>query len=136
VLLLAAPDFLGYNLMRGLEQRWAAAAEHEADRRACDRGGEQDTRYALASAIVKVARMMPPAPMLADAMCTLVDGTDIESRVRSLLDAGAIVQPPARRSRILATLAAAAAAAAAGLAYAPLLWTMHEATEFLVYLLP
>ena len=42
---------------RAIERRWAAAAEHVADRSAGDSGG---ARCALASALVKVARLTPP----------------------------------------------------------------------------
>ena len=133
-----APDFLATTSVAGaLERRWASAAEQVADRRACemvtlaDRGR---ARCALASAIVKVARMMPPMSPAAEPICTLVDGGDIASRVRSLLDDGApaATTPRAHGYAIGAVLAAAALA----FAFAPLLRVVHVATEVLVHTLP
>jgi hypothetical protein len=110
-----APDFLaGTTVARDLERRWAAAAERRADRHACEEGNVADrgrARCALASAIVKVARMAPPMAAATEPISTLVDGVDIALRVRSLLSA-----------------------LAAG--YAPLLWAVHVATEIVVHVLP
>ena len=120
---------------RDLERRWAAASEHRADLSACERVKVEDrarTRCALASAIVKVARMTP-MPATAEPLCTLVDGGDIASRVRSLLDDDAAIVPPrAGRPWIAAGLAAAGLA----FGYAPLLRAVHLATEMLVQNLP
>jgi hypothetical protein len=59
-----APDFLATTSVASLlERRWASASEHVADRSACEMVSLADrgrARCALASAIVKVARMMPP----------------------------------------------------------------------------
>jgi hypothetical protein len=140
--LCAAPDFLATtSVARDLEQRWASAAEHAADRRAwtaSDGDAGAGTRCALASAIVKVARLMPPASRITEPISTLVDGSDIESRVRSLLDADAAIERPRARPRriVLAVAAAIAAIEVASAGYAPLLRAAHEATEFLVHLLP
>ena len=80
----AAPDFLAYvGGARLMEQRWAAAAEHAADRI----GGADpvDARCALASALVKVARLTPAAIPQAEPISTLIAGGDIAARVQRLL---------------------------------------------------
>jgi peptidase M48-like protein len=134
----AAPDFLATtSVASALERRWASASEHVADRDACDRVRAADrgrARCALASAIVKVARMTPPMAPTAEPISTLVGGGDIESRVRSLLDDGTPVaaRPRSRRRWIGAGLAVAVLS----FGYAPLLKVVHVATEILVHTLP
>jgi peptidase M48-like protein len=134
----AAPDFLAMtSVASDLERRWASASEHLADRGACETVKVADrgrARCALASAIVKVARMTPPMAPTAEPISTLVDGGDIASRVRSLLDDGtpAAARPRSRRRWIAAGLAVAALA----FGYAPLLRVVHLATEILVHTLP
>jgi beta-lactamase regulating signal transducer with metallopeptidase domain len=129
----AAPDLLTVtSTAHAIERRWAAAAEHAADRRA---GGDASaTRCALASALVKVARLTPPIP--ADGpISTLIDGGDIASRVERLLDGGApAVSARGRSARLSIGLAIAAATLALG--YTPLLLAVHNATEVLVGVLP
>jgi len=124
----AAPDLLGFSSRAAtLESRWASAAEHAADRHACE---DERSRCALASALVKVARLRPPATPLAEPMSTLVDGGEIAMRVEQLLsDMPPSALPPRR-------WAIAAAALAAVVAYGPLLHIVHEATEILVRTLP
>ena len=82
------------------------------------------------------ARSFPQAKRgpSAEPICTLVDGDDIASRVRSLLDEGvpANAGPGTRRAWIAAGLALAAVA----YGYAPLLRVVHQATEILVQTLP
>jgi hypothetical protein len=127
----SAPDlFFATTPARLVEQQWAAAAEHRADRMA---GGEQPAaRCALASALVKVARLTISTPPIAEPISTLVGGGDIASRVRSLLEDG-VPAGPLRRVRWTAVCAAALVAVAA---YAPLLYVVHDATAALVRLLP
>ncbi|MBW8866370.1 MAG: M56 family metallopeptidase [Acidobacteria bacterium] len=89
----AAPDVLmSTRLAAALEARWASAAEHDADRAGA---ADNETRCALASALVKVAKLIPVATPIAEPISTLVDGGDIASRVQRLLDDGA----PAANSR-------------------------------------
>src|SRR5262249_34689178 len=79
----AAPDLLGMTpAAAAIETRWAWAAEHAADNRACD---SEQARCALASALVKIARLTPPRTPLAQPISTLVDGGEIASRVQRLL---------------------------------------------------
>jgi Zn-dependent protease with chaperone function len=128
----AAPDLLmTSSASRAVERRWAAAAEHDADRRTADTvdGLERRrVRCALASALVKIARLMPPPAPTHDPISTLVDGGDIESRVHSLLDDAPAVSP----ARAFNTAVVLGAAAAAALSYAPLLRAVHTFTELIV----
>jgi len=131
-----APDFLAMSIVgRDLERRWAASAESWADRHACDAesvGDRGRARCALASAIVKVARMAP-AMATTEPISTLVDGGDIALRVRSLLD-DAVPPAPPRSRRVW--IGAAAVVAALVVGYAPLLEVVHVATEIVVDALP
>jgi Zn-dependent protease with chaperone function len=125
----AAPDLLWLTSAAGeIEARWASAAEHAADHRACS---DERARCALASALVKVARLTPTRTPIAEPISTLVDGGDIASRVQRLLDDAA---PRVRSSRRWPI--AIASAAAAIVCYVPLLRVVHAATEVLVQTLP
>jgi Zn-dependent protease with chaperone function len=128
----AAPDMLSATCAaRALERRWAAASEHVADRGAGESGR---ARCALASALVKVARLTPPITSTAEPISALVDGGDITSRVQRLLDDA----PPAARGRSGGwfALAIACPVCALALGYTPLLRIVHFATEVLVSTLP
>lgn len=126
----AAPDLLAATAAaRALERRWAAASEHAADRGAGESG---EARCALASALVKVARLTPPAVPLAEPISALLDGGDIAARVHRLLDDA----PSPSRRRPVRRLALAIPAAALVLGYAPLLRLVHGLTEVLVNGLP
>jgi peptidase M48-like protein len=127
-----APDFLHATaIARRVECEWAAAAERSADDFGA--GADPATRCALASALVKVARLMPQVASPLEPISTLVGGGELASRVQRLLDE----PPPAARHRsrraIAATLAAGAALA---MTYGPLLRAIHDATEILVNSLP
>jgi hypothetical protein len=129
----AAPDLLARSsAARILEQRWASAAEHAADRLA----GSRDTaaRCALASALVKVARLTPPVPPTTEPISTLIAGGDISSRVQQLLDDCEPTTP--LPSTTLRLGVGALAAVAAIVVYSPFVRIVHEATEFLVNTLP
>jgi Zn-dependent protease with chaperone function len=124
----AAPDLLFATAgARAIERRWAAASEHAADR---DAGSSSTERCALAAALVKVARLTPPANSLAEPISALVDGGDITSRVQRLLDDGPSVGG-GRRLRWLALSVPALA-----LWYTPILQAVHAVTEILVNTLP
>ena len=128
----AAPDLLApTSIARVIERRWASAAEHAADRM---NGAPPAVRCALASALVKVARLTPPAPTLAEPISTLVGGGEIASRVHVLLDDRSVA--PVRPRLALRWLSAAIAATAFAAAYTSLLHTVHEITEVLVQTLP
>ena len=127
----AAPDLLAATpAARAIERRWAAAAEHAADRIA---GQSGQARCALASALVKVARLTPPATSIAEPISALLDGGDITSRVQRLLD-DAPAAGEGRSARWLALAIPASALILGG--YAPLLRLVHGVTEMLVNTLP
>jgi hypothetical protein len=129
----AAPDLLApTSIARVIERRWASAAEHAADR--MNGGAPAAVRCALASALVKVARLTPPEPTLAEPISTLIGGGEIASRVHVLLDDRSVA--PVRSRRALRWLSAAIAATAFAAAYTSLLHTVHEITEVLVQTLP
>jgi hypothetical protein len=112
-----------------LERRWAAASEQVADRGA---GDSDRVRCALASALVKVARLTPPVGSVAEPISALVDGGDITVRVQRLLDDAPSTVTP----RSMRWLSIAVPAAALVIAYAPLLRIVHSVTEILVNSLP
>ena len=130
----AAPDLFGATASaRAIERRWAVGVRARADRMAGD--DQPAARCALASALVKVARLTPAVAPLAEPISTLIDGGDIASRVRSLLD-----EAP-RRSRRRA--GAPRGWTAAGAASRPLASPTRRccaprtcATEVLVHFLP
>jgi Zn-dependent protease with chaperone function len=134
LLMCAAPDLLAFTrTARVLERRWAAAAEHAADGMCGDI--RPSARWALASALVKVARLTPPVtPEIAPPISTLIDDSDIASRVERLLDDDALIIASRSSRRTAAALAIAFAALA--LTYTPLLVSVHEVTEVLVHVLP
>jgi hypothetical protein len=136
LVMCAAPDFLSATTARRLERRWAAAAEHAADRLNGD--NSPLARCALASALVKVARLTPVEPPHREPISTLIGGGDIASRVRRLLD-DRRAQPRGRLGsrRAWAVSAASVVVVSAAVAsYGPVLRAVHEATEVLVHFLP
>jgi Zn-dependent protease with chaperone function len=125
-----APDLLFVtSAARALERRWVAASEQIADSAA---GHSEHVRCALASALVKVARITPMVSSITEPISALVDGGDITERVRRLLDDA----PSAAASRTMRWLPVAIPAAALALAYSPLLRIVHSVTEILVNSLP
>jgi hypothetical protein len=134
----AAPDLLSRSAAaRDLERRWASAAEYRADRHACEIdpvANHARVRCALASAIVKVARMAPPMRANAEPISTLVDDSDIALRVCTLVDDA---EPSAAAPRPLPPwIAVPLAAAVVAIGYAPLLRGMHVLSEIVVHALP
>jgi len=137
--MLGAPDLLRWMpAARRLEQLWAASAEHCADAAAGDASG-RTARLALASALVKVARLMPQDRRVLEPISTLVGGGEIAARVEHLIAGGA--ELPASRGQRAGRFAMRCTAAlgvliALAYVYAPLLATVHGATEILVHHLP
>ncbi len=130
----AVPDILPRSAaMRALEERWVASSEHHADRVASDH--DPHARCALASALVKVAKLTPHVPPLAEPICTLVGGGDIASRVRGLLDDGLTASAP-RLSHAAGGIAALSLVLGIVTVYEPLLRGVHVVTEVLVRSLP
>lgn len=127
----SAPDVLfASSAARAIERRWVAASEHAADRSA---GNGANARCALASALVKVARLTPPPTSAVEPISGLVDGGDIASRVQHLLDDAS---PAERGAALWRTLALVLPACALALTYTPLLRSVHGVTEILVNTLP
>jgi Zn-dependent protease with chaperone function len=131
LLMRAVPDALSlFRASRRLEREWAQAAEHAADARSAR---DARMRLALASALVKVARLTPASPRPALAS-PLVGGDGIASRIAQLID------PPAQRlsarARVITALAAAALILAVLTGYDPLLAGVHQISEVLVHALP
>lgn len=125
LLLLAAPDLLGWTpLGAALSARWRAAAECEADQRAT--GADRKRRVALASALIKVARLIgdqsPPRPALG----MPVAADDVPGRVRALL------APPAPPARARILLALSGCALLIPILALPVYAQMHELVEGLV----
>jgi Zn-dependent protease with chaperone function len=92
LLLLASPDALAWMPAgHALIARWRAAAELEAD--AAATGADPHKRVALASALIKVARLLTGVEF--PALCMPVAFDDVQGRVRRLL------APPSRSPETL-----------------------------------
>lgn len=129
----ATPDALSLlSASRRIEQDWAMAAEHAADAQAARDSG---TGLALASALVKVARLTPSHGTFGALASPLVGGQGIVSRVERLMD-----QTPANRlsiaARLLCWTASTVTLGAVIAGYSPLLHTVHHISEVLVHALP
>jgi Zn-dependent protease with chaperone function len=125
LLQVVAPDALAWTpLGATLTDHWRAAAEREADR--CATGDDPEKRVALASALIKVARLFNTCDdaRRASSMPAAVD--DVPCRVRQLL------KPPAQPypARILQALASCALLIPLGAL--PLYAPVHELVEWLV----
>jgi hypothetical protein len=84
LLLLACPDALAWTALGGaLSERWRTEAEFAADQRAT--GDDPHKRVALASALIKVARLFDPGHRARQALTMPVALDDVEGRVRQLL---------------------------------------------------
>jgi Zn-dependent protease with chaperone function len=124
LLLMASPDALAWlPAGRAMTARWRAAVEFEADARAT--GADPRKRVALASALVKVARLsLPRRPLVGISMPIAVD--DVSGRVRRLL---APLQTPDRSWRAKALAACTILMAVVAV---PLYGTVQELVETLV----
>lgn len=127
LLLTSAPDALAWTALGGdLLEHWRNAAEREADQRAT--GADRERRLALASALIKVAKLQrnPAEPRAALGMPVAVD--DVAGRVHGLL------APPAGAVRPAIALALAAGALLLPLVAVPGYAVLHELIERLVAL--
>ena len=125
LLLTAAPDVLALTpLAATLLERWRAAAECEADRRAT--GGDPGLRLALASALIKVARLARSHAVPHPALGMPVAADDVPGRVRALL------APPTRPLRARIVLVLAGGALLLPLLALPRYALLHELIERLV----
>jgi beta-lactamase regulating signal transducer with metallopeptidase domain len=123
LMLVASPDALAWTpLAARLTSQWRAAAEREADQRAT--GSDPERRLALASALLKVARLaQSPKPTV---LGMSVAEDDVAGRVRGLL------APPAHPARARVALALAIGALLAPLLALPGQALLHELLEQLV----
>lgn len=125
LLLLATPDALAWtSLGPELTNHWRAAAEREADQRST--GDDRQKRLALASALVKMARLLNRSHRARGTLGMSSAMDDVPGRVRRLL------QSPARPvpSRIVYSLALGALLIP--VAALPLHALVHELCELLV----
>jgi hypothetical protein len=107
-----------------IERQWRAAAEEAADAAA----SRNSDRLDLASALTKVARLAPITAPESIAASALIDGSDLQARVRRLIDAPP--EPPLQRVAVLPALLLLALAAASQLPQAGA--SLHELFELLV----
>ncbi|HUI59068.1 MAG TPA: M48 family metalloprotease [Steroidobacteraceae bacterium] len=99
LLMLACPDALAWTrLGAALTGRWRTEAEFAADQRAT--GEDPHKRVALASALIRVARLLEPGDRARHALTMPVALDDVEGRVRQLL-----APPQAAAARISQGLA-------------------------------
>jgi len=131
LLLIACPDMLAWTSAGdALIARWRAEAELEAD--ALSTGPDRRRRIALASALIKVARLsVPKRPPGELSMAIVAD--DVEVRVRRLL----APLPPAPHGLPLEStspILTAACALLIAVAAVPLYGVVHECIEVLVAL--
>ncbi len=126
LLAIAAPDPLALTpLASRLTERWRTVAECEADQRAT--GGDDERRLALASALIKVARLRGCTRRGA-ALAMPVAADDVPGRVRALLE----LPPRPMRARVF--LALAGGALLLPLLALPCYAQLHELIEQLVHL--
>jgi hypothetical protein len=142
----ATPDALSLlPANRRLEHGWALAAEHAADARAAR---DSAAGLALASALVKVARMTPASipprlphggpradRRLGALASPLIGGEAIASRVERLMN-GSPQRPLPPTSRLTCWLAGGGTFLALAAGYAPLLEAVHRVSEVVVHALP
>lgn len=126
------PDPLAFlNAGRDMERAWAAAAEEAADDVAAGSTGER--RALLASALVRVARMANgPVPDWMPGLA-FYEGTNLEKRVRRLVEGGSLSDRLRLRSVVL--LVALFAGSAVALT-APVARPLHAWMEVAVQLAP
>jgi len=120
----------------GLEEDWRSAAEAAADDAAAS--DAKGTRgLALASALVKVARLAPSSARLGQPVAALHDGEELAGRVRRLLRSPASSGAAASSTARLAPVAAGIAGLGLASALLPaVLRVVHSALEVLVRGLP
>lgn len=124
--LRACPDLLGRRA--GVTRAWIAATEEAADAAAVS--SRPGSALDLAQALIRVARLAPPAtPELAS---SFYPGGDIERRIRRLVDPVSAPDAPLVLGRWIVGSAAIALAGAAVL-FAP---TLHQFMEAVVRIVP
>ena len=128
LLLALAPEIFPFSrAFRALERSWARYREWAADDESV--GGDSRRSLALASALVRVARMgTAPVPPLASSLHDAND--ELSARVERLLGAKKRVETVQRRNVMFATAAAAIATGCLALALQPFtLYSVHVLLE-------
>ena len=135
MLVACSPDLLGiWPSGRALERRWRAAVEFAADD--CAVGGDESRAVALASALIKVARLSPAAAA-AGSSSAFYDGTLLAARIDRLLSPDLGDESPATGPAYGWRLFLGSATLLAALLAAEAAWFgVHLATEGLVRFLP
>ena len=101
LMLLTTPDALAWlSTGSALTEQWRAATEVEADERAS--GGDPRKRVALASALIKVARLSLASGQPREAVRVSAHGKQLERRVRRLLAPSPAIYRTLPRRRLLA----------------------------------
>ena len=131
--MLATPDLFSTTRfgVRAAEQ-WAAAAERIADEEAV--GGNDRIKVALASALVKMARLMPPAPRVPLPTSGLDDGGILAERVTRLLGESTQSRPSHHAWIFATTIAVVAVGVMLASGELALHRSVHGVTEWLVRL--
>jgi hypothetical protein len=131
--MLATPDlFATTRFGRRTAEQWAAAAERIADEEAV--GGDTRATVALASALVKVARLTPPSLRIPLPTSGLDDGNILAERVKRLLGEPAHPRPHLRAWLSATTIAVVAAGVMFASGELALHRSIHDVTEWLVRL--
>ncbi len=124
LLLLVCPDALAWTALgAALSERWRTEAEFAADQRAT--GDDPRKRVELASALIKVARLLDTGHRARQALAMSVALDDVEGRVRQLL-------APARATSATISKALVSLALLMPVAALPLYAPVHELIERLV----
>jgi Zn-dependent protease with chaperone function len=126
-----APDLVsGTRFAQRLEAEWIRRAELEADAAACE--GSATQAVALASALIKVARLVAGHPPIDLGRAAFHDGAPVAERIRRLCET-----PRAsawRASHVVPLLAAAGLLTAVLVNAVSVLPAVHGLTEWLVHL--
>jgi Zn-dependent protease with chaperone function len=125
LLFVAIPDALAWTPLGAmLTDHWRAAAERDADRRAT--GDDPEKRVALASALIKVARLLNTSGRARCEFSMSVAVDDVAGRVRQLLN------PPVKACPARILWAFVSCALLIPVAALPLHELVHELVEWLV----
>jgi len=131
-------DILVAPIGRSIEREWCKAAENAADDYAV-RSGDRYTALNLASALIKIARIIPsrPAPPMPAISYAVERGESLADRIRRLLQLADEAITPVRRSPRVFTPLTILLIAAVGILLADqrLLAPIHEVSEFVLTLL-
>jgi hypothetical protein len=131
LVLFGLPDVLNLGLRwPGIERAWQEASEDAADELAT--GDDEQARACLASALVRVARMVGTQAVPAVPLLAFHRGGSVERRVRRLLDGAERRTSAPSLRRVFMTVILSSSGAFAWLTADIVLLRMHRAIEWLV----